>query len=103
MIKNPIIHRELLGLLRQPKAVVIQIGFVAMLAILVVAVWPDSATVNLGGRQAQQLLSVYVYGLMVALMLLASIRHIQYLPNSEGIGKLSSDVQSRITTLKQKL
>lgn len=32
----------------------------------------------------------------------AAIRYIQYLPNSEGLGKLGSDVQSRITTLRQK-
>lgn len=31
----------------------------------------------------------------------AAIRHLQYLPNSEGLAKLSSDVQSRIKTLRQ--
>lgn len=71
MIQNPIIRRELLGLLRTPKAIAIQIGFVAAIVLLVVAVWPDNATVNLGGRQARQLLGVFVYGLLVSLMLLA--------------------------------
>jgi len=69
-MNNPIIQRELIGLLRRPRAVVIQVAFAAALALLVLAVWPTSATVNLGGRQATQLLSVFVYGLLVGLMLM---------------------------------
>jgi ABC-type transport system involved in multi-copper enzyme maturation permease subunit len=68
---NPITHHELITLLRQPRSAVAQLAFAAALALLVFAVWPDTATVNLGGRQAQQLLSVFVYGLLVGLMLLA--------------------------------
>jgi ABC-type transport system involved in multi-copper enzyme maturation permease subunit len=70
MVLNPIIHRELITLLRTPKALLIQLGYVAALILLVVGVWPDSATVNLGGRQAQQLFAVFVYGLLVALALI---------------------------------
>lgn len=70
MIANPIIHRELITLLRQPRALLLQVAYVLALAILVLAVWPDSATVNLGGRQAQQLFSVFVYGLLVAMALI---------------------------------
>lgn len=69
-MSNPIIQRELITTLRHPRAAMIQIAFVAALAGLVLAVWPDTATVNLGGRQAQQLLSVFVYGLLVGLMLM---------------------------------
>lgn len=68
---NPIIHRELITLLRQPRAWAIQLGFAAALALLVVVVWPDNAVVNLGGRQSQQLLSVFLYGLLCGLMLIA--------------------------------
>lgn len=70
MILNPIIHRELITLLRQPRALAIQLVYVAAIVGLVLAVWPDSATVNLGGRQAQQLFAVFVYGLLVALALI---------------------------------
>ena len=68
---NPIIQRELIGFLRQPRAVAMQLAFIIGLAVLVLAVWPDSAEVNLAGRQAQQLFAVFMYGLLVALMLLA--------------------------------
>ncbi|MBI1367957.1 MAG: ABC transporter permease subunit [Planctomycetes bacterium] len=68
---NPIIQRELISVLRQPRAWAIQLIFAAALCLLVLTVWPDSATVNLGGRQAQQLLSVFVYGLLVGLILMA--------------------------------
>lgn len=68
---NPIIQRELIGFLRQPRAVAMQLAFIIGLAALVLAVWPDSAQVNLAGRQAQQLFAVFMYGLLVALMLLA--------------------------------
>jgi len=71
MTTNPIIQRELISLLRRPRAMWIQVGFVVALSALVLAVWPDSATVNLGGRQAQQLLTVFVYGLLVMLLLVA--------------------------------
>jgi ABC-type transport system involved in multi-copper enzyme maturation permease subunit len=68
---NPIIHRELITVLRQPRTWAIQLGFAAALALLVVAVWPDNAVVNLGGRQSQELLSVFLYGLLCGLMLIA--------------------------------
>jgi len=70
-MNNPIIQRELIGTLRQPRALAIQVAFVLSMVVLVLAVWPDSATVNLGGRQAQQLFAVFAYGLLVGLMLLA--------------------------------
>ncbi|MBI1374843.1 MAG: ABC transporter permease subunit [Phycisphaera sp.] len=70
-MKNPIIQRELIGTLRQPRALAIQVVFVLAMVVLVMLVWPDSATVNLGGRQARQLFGVFAYGLLVGLMLLA--------------------------------
>ncbi len=68
---NPIIARELIQQLRQPRGWLIQLLFAGSLAALVIFVWPDNATVNLGGRQAQQLLAVFAYGLLTGLMLLA--------------------------------
>lgn len=69
MIANPIIQRELLGLLRRPLALAMFLALVAALSLLVVALWPDNATVSLDGRQAQQVFRVFAYGLLVCLLL----------------------------------
>ncbi len=66
---NPIIQRELLGLLRRPSTLVMCIALIAVTGGLVVAMWPDNATVSLDGRQAQQLFRVFIYGLLVCLLL----------------------------------
>ena len=70
-MNNPIIQRELLSFLRQPRAAAMQFAFAAALCLLVISVWPDSAQVNLDGQQARQLFSVFVYGLFAGLVLLA--------------------------------
>lgn len=70
MITNPIIQRELIGQLRSVKALVVQIILVALLATLVLLRWPVDAHVDTTGRQAQQVLQLFGYGTMVALLLM---------------------------------
>lgn len=70
---NPIVIRELVGVLRTRKAVALQVLLLSVLALLVVLRWPGDARVNLSGEQAQQVLRVFGYGLMVAVMLLAPV------------------------------
>lgn len=72
-ISNPIIHRELVGLLRTRRALAVQLVLATALAALVVLRWPGDAQVNLSGEQSQAVLRLFGYGLMVALILLCPV------------------------------
>lgn len=73
MIFNPIIQRELFGLLRTRRAILIQIAMVAALAFLVILRWPDDAMVDRTGEQSQQVFRLFGYGLLAAMVLMAPI------------------------------
>jgi ABC-type transport system involved in multi-copper enzyme maturation permease subunit len=70
---NPIIQRELVGLLRTRRAFAAMVILVAVLAALIGLRWPDTGRVNLSGEQAQAVLRLFGYGLLVALILLTPI------------------------------
>jgi ABC-type transport system involved in multi-copper enzyme maturation permease subunit len=67
---NPIIHRELLEVLRTRKAIALQIGLGIACAVLVLARWPTSGTADLSGARSLQVLRVFGYGLMAGILLL---------------------------------
>ncbi|MHC4398200.1 MAG: ABC transporter permease [Planctomycetota bacterium] len=67
---NPIIERELFGLLRTRKAMVLQISIAVALATLVVLRWPSEARVELSGAQSREVFCVFAYGLLTMLILL---------------------------------
>lgn len=69
MIANPIIRRELLGLLRRPQTPVLCALIIAVLSAIVLALWPDRANVSLDGAQSKLLFRVFVYGLLSCLLL----------------------------------
>ena len=68
---NPIIQRELVGLLRTKRALFVQVLLVAALTLLVVLRWPTDAMVSTSGEQSREVLSIFAYGLMAGLILLA--------------------------------
>ncbi|MEX2215279.1 MAG: ABC transporter permease subunit [Phycisphaeraceae bacterium] len=70
---NPIITRELVGMLRTKKALAWQVAVVAILSLLVVMRWPSDARVNASGQQAQQVLRLFGYGLMIVVILLTPV------------------------------
>lgn len=70
---NPIIRRELIGALRTRKALAVQVIFTASLAGLVIIRWPADAAVDLSLTQARQMLLVFGYGILTALILLAPV------------------------------
>jgi ABC-type transport system involved in multi-copper enzyme maturation permease subunit len=72
-MNNPIIQRELIGMLRTRKALAIMLALPAALAVLVVGRWPSEGTVDLQGTQAMQVLRVFGYGLLVGIVLLAPV------------------------------
>jgi len=69
MIANPIIRRELLGLLRRPQTFALCASVIAALSAIVVILWPDAASVSLDGSQSRQIFRVFVYGLLTCLLL----------------------------------
>ncbi len=72
-MNNPIIQREILTLLRTRRAMLVQVGLAAAMAVLVIARWPADGRVDLDGAAAQQVLRVFGYGLMVGLILMAPV------------------------------
>ena len=70
-MNNPIIQRELIGTLRTGKALALQVALAAVLTILVILKWPGDALRDLDGSRALEMVRVFGYGLMAAIMLLA--------------------------------
>jgi ABC-type transport system involved in multi-copper enzyme maturation permease subunit len=67
---NPIIGRELLGVLRTRKAVAVQLALAIGCALLVLARWPSDETADLSGARSLQVLRVFGYGLLAGVLLL---------------------------------
>jgi ABC-type transport system involved in multi-copper enzyme maturation permease subunit len=76
---NPVLHKDLVGLLRLKRVAAIQVGFVAVLALLVLGTWPQSGlvsgTVAIGkatgvSRLSDSLMLAMVLGQLVLLVLL---------------------------------
>ena len=72
-MSNPIIHRELVGMLRTGRALTLQVLLVLVLCALVILRWPGEGRVDISGSQSQQVLNVFGYGLMVGVILLAPV------------------------------
>ena len=68
---TPIIHRELLSLLRTRQAVAAQLALALVCAILVLARWPAEGTADMSGTRSLQVLRVFGYGLLTGVLLLA--------------------------------
>ena len=69
-MSNPIVERELIGLLRSRRALAIQVLPAAVFALLVLARWPTDAQVGLSGVQAQSVFRLFGYGLLVTLLMM---------------------------------
>lgn len=67
---NPIIHRELLEVLRTRKAIAVQLGLGLGCALLILARWPTGGTADLSGARSLQVLRVFGYGLMAGILFL---------------------------------
>ena len=71
MIRNPIIHKEVLSALRTRKAVLMQVLYLLVMAGLVWLRWPGSGLQDIGGQMVEQILAVLVVGQMGMVMLFA--------------------------------
>lgn len=72
-MNNPIIQRELVGILRSGRMRVVAVLLVVALAALVLLRWPSDAKVGLDGQEPLQVLRVFAYGLLAGLILLAPV------------------------------
>ena len=70
-MSNPIIQRELVGTLRMGRAFGLQLVLLLVLLGLVLIKWPSDSLAEQSGAQSQQVLRVFVYGLLALVMLLA--------------------------------
>ena len=70
MLSNPIIQRELVGMLRTRRTLVIQVLLVATFALLVILRWPSDPRVDLNGARSMQVFRLFGYGLLSAIVLL---------------------------------
>lgn len=67
---NPIIHRELLEVLRTRKAIALQVGLAVACMALVIVRWPTGDIAELSGARALQVLRLFGYGLLAGILLL---------------------------------
>lgn len=70
---NPLIQRELIGLLRRRRMVLLQCGLAVAFALLVAIRWPTEPRMALSGGRAQEVFRLYSYGLMSALLLILPV------------------------------
>lgn len=66
---NPVLGRELVSLLRTRKALAAQVALALAVAVLIVIRWPAEGVGDLNGAIALQVLRVFGYGLLTALLL----------------------------------
>jgi ABC-type transport system involved in multi-copper enzyme maturation permease subunit len=66
---NPVLGRELVGLLRTRRALAAQVALAVAVALLVIVRWPTEGVGDLNGATALQVLRVFGYGLLTALLL----------------------------------
>ena len=72
-MNNPILERELVGILRTRKSLVLQVGVAAFFALLVLLRWPADALVVLSGTQSRLVFRLFGYGLLATLILLVPV------------------------------
>lgn len=72
-MNNPVLQRELVGILRTRKALTLQVCVGALFAVLVLLRWPTDAIVDLSGAQSRQVFRLFGYGLLATLILLVPV------------------------------
>jgi len=71
VIRNPIIHREVLSTLRTKRAVILQSLFFLVLMGLLRLLWPADGLQDLGGHESHRIFSILAIGELLMVMLCA--------------------------------
>ena len=72
-MSNPIIERELVGLLRTKKSLWMLVCTAALFALLVILRWPSDGTVGLSGAQSRQVFQLFGYGMLAIVLLMVPV------------------------------
>ena len=72
-MSNPIIERELIGLLRTRKSLAMLVGSAVVFAVLVILRWPHDAQADLAGEQSRQLFDAFSYSMLALVILLMPV------------------------------
>lgn len=70
---NPLVHRELVTVLRQRRMLLLQCGVATMFALLVIVRWPTDARMALSGTRSQEVFRLFAYGLLSTLLLMLPV------------------------------
>ena len=73
MFNNPIINRELVGLLRTKKALAMLVMTAAIFALLVIIRWPSNSIVGRSGAQSRMVFQLFGYGLLSLMVLMVPV------------------------------
>jgi len=72
-VSNPIIHRELIRVLRDRRSILLICGLSLAFTILVALRYPTEPRMALSGERSQQVFRIFAYGLLGALLLLLPV------------------------------
>lgn len=70
---NPLVQRELITTLRQPRLLWLQCGLSAAFALLILVRWPTDPRMALSGTRSQEVFRLFGYGLLAVLLLLLPV------------------------------
>ena len=73
MLNNPVIARELLGLLRTRRSIAILAAVAVAFSLLIIARWPSDGVVDLSGATSRDVFRVFAYSLTAAVALLVPV------------------------------
>jgi ABC-type transport system involved in multi-copper enzyme maturation permease subunit len=73
VFSNPIINRELIGLLRTKKALAMLVATAAAFALLVVVRWPTNSVVGRSGAESWLVFQLFGYGLLAVMVLMVPV------------------------------
>lgn len=73
MLSNPVVSRELLGLLRTRRSIAILAAVAVAFSLLIIARWPSDGVVDLSGATSRDVFRVFAYSLTAAVALLVPV------------------------------
>lgn len=97
---NPVLRKEILGLLRLRRSAAIQVSFVAVLTLLVLATWPQRGMVSLASRGQDALLLGVILGQLVLLVLFVPGVASVSITSEREMGTLEMLYASRLSPLQ---
>ena len=96
-MNNPVIERELTGMLRRGRTLAVQVIFASVLAAAVVLAWPHGGNVSLTGAQSQQVFRLFSYALLLGALVIAPAFPAVSLVREKQVGTLALLLNSPLT------